>query len=261
MEEEKPKTQVRDMGKCIQEATAAFKSGSDLYHQFTSQNPDIQAILSDAENLYTDISEMVQDCIPHEKTRSFAKMMAFSPPVDKPASIGGLSQCVQEAAAAIKSGSDLYQQITSQSPDINAIITDAEDLYTELTEMTSDCLNMDLDIPTFGSLTGCIQDAEALIGTGLDFYHQVTASPKDWGKIIKDAEALYPEITKLLQDCKALDTVAPMLLKNDAPANDCTSDATNLINAGYKFYTDYQAGHIIKYIFDMKNVLSDIGKC
>jgi len=106
MEEEKPKTQVRDMGKCIQEATAAFKSGSDLYHQFTSQNPDIQAILSDAENLYTDISEMVQDCT------------SFKFEAPKPR-VGDLEKCLSEATSLIKLGSDLYTQITSSTPDFN----------------------------------------------------------------------------------------------------------------------------------------------
>ncbi len=95
----------------------------------------------------------------------------------------------------------------------------------------------------------------------MDLYKQIKASPKDWSKIIKDAENIYPEITKLVSDCEHIKFLAPMLNIRQTPSNDCTTDSQNLVNAGYQFYKDYEAGHVIKYVIDMKKVFLDIHFC
>ncbi len=143
---------IRDIGKCIQEATDAYNSGKDLYTQIKSGKPDLNKIIADAQAVYTDVTEMVKDCVHIKHRRSFMKMLPIVAPSQKTVQIGDLNKCLSEATNAFQTGKDLYEMFKSGQFDLNKAVKDAEGLYTDVKEMASDCLHLDVNFPEVGDL-------------------------------------------------------------------------------------------------------------
>lgn len=103
---------------------------------------------------------------------------------------------VQDIVANAK---DILSQIQSGKPNFSSLLTDVQNIMSDVTSAQSDCTFAGIEN---GDIMHCMKEVKEMVMAAKDIISQAKSGKPDFSKMLQDIQTIANDVTKAETDCK-----------------------------------------------------------